>query len=54
MNGSGLHPVELILIVLFLLLALGIVIPFCVTLWREVRQAVRDWRQRNLQVRGPR
>jgi hypothetical protein len=54
MNGSGLHPVELILIALFVLLAVGIVIPFCVTFWREVRQAVRDWRQARLQLRGPR
>jgi hypothetical protein len=54
MNGETIHPVELILIVLFLLLALGIVIPFCVTLWREVRQTARDWRQRKLQLRGPR
>jgi hypothetical protein len=53
MNGGGLHPVELILIALFVLVALGILIPFCVTLWREVRQAVRDWRQRKLQLRGP-
>jgi hypothetical protein len=54
MNDSGLHPVELILIVLFVLLAIGIVIPFCVTFWREARQAVRDWRQARLQLRGPR
>jgi hypothetical protein len=54
MSGNDLHPVELILIVLFLFLALGIVIPFCVTLWREVRQTARDWRQARLQLRGPR
>lgn len=54
MTGETIHPVELILAVLAVLLAIAVVLPFCVSLWRAARQSFRDWRRQKLQLRGPR
>jgi len=54
MNGETIHPIELVLVALAVLLAVAVVLPFCVNLWREGRQSFRDWHRRKLHLRGPR
>jgi len=54
MNGGPVYLVQIILIVVFGVVVLGIAIPACVSFWRSYRQVRRDRRQRKLQLRGPR
>jgi len=57
MRGMTVHPIEIVMALGLVLVALGLslgMISLAITAWNSYRQAVRDWRQRNLQVRGPR
>jgi len=57
MRGMTVHPIEIVMALGLVLVALGLslgMISLAITAWNSYRQAVRDWRQRKLQLRGPR
>jgi len=57
MNGMTIHPIEIVMALGLLLVALGLslgMISLAITAWDSYRQARRDRRERKLQLRGPR
>jgi len=57
MSGMTVHPIEIVMALGLVLLALGLslgMISLAITAWDSYRQMRRDRRRRQLELRGPR